>query len=249
MLSDRSNLFRKSLSNPFCLALDLSSWKEALHLLSCLEPMPAIVKIGPMLYLRESGRIGEWLEETEYSVFLDFKWHDIPNTVAGSVDAIPGRRVQLLTVHAQGGKGMIRAARDAADRREADGRGRPLVLAVTVLTHLDAPQLEELGIRGRQEAVRRLGTLALESGADGLVMAPGDLPMARKEWGSGPLIVTPGIRFPESGLVKNDDQVLAETPGEAIEKGADLLVVGRPVIQNPDPASAWSRFLHSLKRS
>ena len=247
MLTDRQNAFRNALTNPFCLALDLTSWEDAVRILSLLTPKPALVKIGPMLYLRDSGRLEEWLTRTDQAVFLDFKWHDIPNTVAGSVESIPGSCVKLLTVHAQGGKRMIHAAKEAADRRETDGRGRPLVLAVTVLTHLDAPQLEELGMQGRQDAVRRLGSLALESGADGLVMAPGDLSMARKEWGSGPIIVTPGIRFPTTGVVKNDDQVLAETPAEALQKGADLLVVGRPVIQSPAPATVWSQFLNSWK--
>ncbi len=248
MLKDRVNIFRSSLTNPFCLALDLTSWEEALWLLSRLTPKPAIVKVGPLLYLRESGRIGEWLTETEQPVFLDFKWHDIPNTVAGSVKAIPGCCVKLLTVHAQGGKKMIQAAKDAADNREVSGRGRPLVLAVTVLTHLDAPQLAELGIQGRQDAVRRLGNLALESGADGLVMSPGDLTMARREWGSEPIIVTPGIRLPEAHLVQKDDQVLAESPENAIREGADLLVVGRPILQSLDPSKTWSQFLLSWKK-
>ncbi|WP_256855991.1 orotidine-5'-phosphate decarboxylase [Leptospirillum ferriphilum] len=239
------NSFRKSLTNPFCLALDMKSWEGALRLLSRLTPKPAIVKIGPLLYLRESGRIEEWFIRTDQPVFLDFKWHDIPNTVAGSVEAIPGSCVKLLTVHAQGGKKMIRAARDAADSRDASGKGRPLVLAVTVLTHLDGPQLAELGIQGRQDAVRRLGTLALESGADGLVMSPGDLAMARKEWGREPLVVTPGIRFPERNRVQNDDQILAESPENALQKGSDLLVVGRPILESPDPPTSWSRLLFS----
>ncbi|EAY58053.1 MAG: Orotidine 5'-phosphate decarboxylase, partial [Leptospirillum sp. Group II 'C75'] len=244
-MTDHVNSFRKSLTNPFCLALDMKSWEGALRLLSRLTPKPAIVKIGPLLYLRESGRIEEWFIRTDQPVFLDFKWHDIPNTVAGSVEAIPGSCVKLLTVHAQGGKKMIRAARDAADSRDASGKGRPLVLAVTVLTHLDGPQLAELGIQGRQDAVRRLGTLALESGADGLVMSPGDLAMARKEWGREPLVVTPGIRFPDRNRVQNDDQILAESPENALQKGSDLLVVGRPILESPDPPTSWSQLLFS----
>jgi len=243
MLTGLVASFRKQLSNPFCVALDLPSWAEAVTLLSRIDPLPAVVKIGPMLYFRDSGQVGAWLLKTDLSVFLDFKWHDIPNTVSGSVDAIPGSSVRLLTVHAHGGKKMIGAARDSADTRGESGRGRPLVLAVTVLTHLDGAELRDLGIRDRGEEVRRLGTLALESGADGLVMAPGDLEMARREWGQEPFIVTPGIRLPETTPLQNDDQVLAETPRKAIEKGADLLVIGRPVVKSPDPGKAWKQFM------
>ncbi|MHB8421179.1 MAG: orotidine-5'-phosphate decarboxylase [Leptospirales bacterium] len=226
---------RRSLANPVCLALDVPDWERARTILDLLEPRPGMVKIGPVLYMREGRRVSEWLEKANRHVFLDFKWHDIPHTVGEAIAGIPGHAVRLITVHAQGGARMIAAARDAAERKSPD---RPLVVAVTLLTHLDSTELEKLGVGNRWNEVKKLGSVALASGADGLVMAPGDLPQAREEWGPAPFLVTPGIRFETSVSARpsTEDQVLAETPGTALKKGSDLLVVGRPILESPQPS-------------
>jgi orotidine-5'-phosphate decarboxylase len=166
-------------------------------------------------------------------VFLDLKLHDIPNTVAGAVRAVLPLRPRLLTLHAAGGAAMLRAARDAA---EAAGAARPKLLAVTVLTSLDAPALRASGVVDPPAVqVLRLARLALEAGADGLVCAPTEVALLRAELGPSPLLVVPGIR-PAGGAA--DDQARTLTPGAAAAAGADWLVVGRPITQAPDPHAA-----------
>ncbi|MHB1285140.1 MAG: orotidine-5'-phosphate decarboxylase [Leptospirales bacterium] len=247
-MTDHVEHLRRMLANPVCLALDVPDWERGRSLLDLLAPRPGMVKIGPVLYMRESRRVNEWLEKTDRPVFLDFKWHDIPHTVAEAIRGIPGKAVRIFTVHAQGGAKMIAAAREAAERR---GSERPLVVAVTLLTHLDQTELEKLGIDDRWNELRRLGSLALSSGADGLVMSPGDLAGARKEWGSTPFLVTPGIRF-GTGEVSGkpaDDQVLAETPESAMKKGSDLLVVGRPILESPNPSGVLGELIRIARTS
>lgn len=233
---------RRSLSNPVCLALDVPDWDRGRALLDLLEPRPGMVKIGPVLYMREGRRVSEWLEKVNRPVFLDFKWHDIPHTISEAISGIPGHAVRLITVHSQGGARMIASAREAVERKTPD---RPLVVAVTLLTHLDAKELEKLGIDERWKAVKKLGSVALAAGADGLVMAPGDLVQAREEWGPDPFFVTPGIRFerPASAQKSTEDQVLAETPETALKKGSDLLVVGRPILESPQPSEVLEALI------
>ncbi len=231
---------RRSLKNPVCLALDTPDWPTAESLLERLGPSLGMVKIGPVLYVRAAGSVTDWIESGKCPVFLDFKWHDIPHTVSEAIRGISGRSVRLVTIHAQGGPAMISAAREAAEKK---GENRPLVIAVTLLTHLAKGELCLLGIKDRWEGIQRLGKAALDAGADGLVMAPGDVVRAREEWGPGPFIVTPGIRFvrPEAG--SGDDQVLSETPARALENGSDLLVVGRPILESPTPEKTLEEIL------
>ncbi len=233
---------RRMLANPVCLALDVPDWERGRSLLDLLEPRPGMVKIGPVLYMREGRRVSEWLENTDRPVFLDFKWHDIPHTVGEAVAGIPGHAVRMVTVHAQGGARMIASAREAAELKGSD---RPLVVAVTLLTHLDAMELAKLGVHDRWKEVQKLGSVALASGADGLVMSPGDLVQARLEWGPSPFFVTPGIRFETQTSPRKpaDDQVLAETPETALKKGSDLLVVGRPILESPQPSEVLGALI------
>jgi orotidine-5'-phosphate decarboxylase len=236
---------RRSLKNPVCLALDTGDWRTAESFLDRVGPELGMVKVGPVLFIREARRVSDWLSSDPCPIFLDFKWHDIPHTVAEAILGIPGTSVRLVTVHAQGGPAMIRAARDAAESR---GKDRPLVLAVTLLTHLAKGELCLLGIKDRWDGIRTLGKAALDAGADGLVMAPGDVVLARREWGSDPFIVTPGIRFsrPEPG--SGDDQILSETPARAIENGSDLLVVGRPILESPSPEATVRTILMECRK-
>jgi orotidine-5'-phosphate decarboxylase len=166
-------------------------------------------------------------------VFVDLKLHDIPNTVAGAVRALLPLAPRLLTVHAAGGAAMVAAARRAAENA---GTTRPLLLAVTVLTSLDADALRASGVTGGLLGqVSRLARQALEAGADGLVCSAHEVTMLRAAFGDGPLLVVPGVR--PAGATA-DDQVRRMTPRAAAAAGADWLVVGRPITGAPDPAAA-----------
>jgi len=168
-------------------------------------------------------------------VFLDLKLHDIPNTVAGGVRAVLPLAPRLLTLHAAGGAAMIAAARQAA---EAAGTARPLLLAVTVLTSLDAAALASIGITGTSAAqVVRLAKLAVSAGADGIVCSPLEVAAVRAALGPGPKLVVPGIR-PAGAAV--GDQARVMTPAEAVAAGADWIVVGRPITGAADPGAAAS---------
>lgn len=175
------------------------------------------------------------------SLFLDLKLHDIPNTVAGAVRSALEARPAMLTIHAAGGAPMIAAARAAA---EAAGAHRPLLLAVTVLTSLDAATLAATGVAGgTRQQVLRLGRLALEAGADGLVCSPEEVALLRDALGDAPALVVPGIR-PEGS--PRHDQARAMTPAQAVAAGADWIVVGRPVTQAPDPVAAARAIVAAL---
>lgn len=166
-------------------------------------------------------------------VFLDLKLHDIPNTVAGAVRSVLPLAPRMLTVHAAGGAAMVAAAREAA---ETAGTARPMILAVTVLTSLAAPDLAATGIPDAPAAqVLRLARLALSAGADGLVCSPLEVAMLRDALGTGPTLVVPGIRPAGSPA---GDQARTLTPAEAIAAGADWIVVGRPITAASDPATA-----------
>ncbi len=166
-------------------------------------------------------------------VFLDLKLHDIPNTVAGAVRAVLPLAPRMLTLHAAGGPAMIAAARAAADQAGAE---RPMLLAVTVLTSLDAATLAATGVPAQPaEQVLRLARLALDAGADGLVCSPLEVALLRRELGSAPTLVVPGIR--PAGAASGD-QARTMTPEQAVAAGASWIVVGRPITAAPDPGAA-----------
>jgi orotidine-5'-phosphate decarboxylase len=174
-------------------------------------------------------------------VFLDLKLHDIPNTVAGAVRSLLPLRPAMLTLHAAGGAPMIAAARAAA---ESAGTDRPILLAVTVLTSLDAATLATTGVAGSPaEQVLRLARLAFEAGADGLVCSPQEVAAIRTALGPGPLLVVPGVRPAGSAA---DDQSRTATPAEAVAAGADWIVVGRPITGAADPVAATRAIAESL---
>jgi orotidine-5'-phosphate decarboxylase len=169
-------------------------------------------------------------------VFLDLKLHDIPNTVAGAVRALLPLRPAMLTLHAAGGAAMLRAAREAAEAAAGPDTQRPILLAVTVLTSLDAAALETTGVPDAPEAqVLRLARLAVENGADGLVCSPREAAAIRGALGHAPLLVVPGVRPAGSAA---GDQARTATPAEAVAAGADWIVLGRPLTGAPDPAAA-----------
>jgi orotidine-5'-phosphate decarboxylase len=212
-------------------AIDTTDPERARALAAAVSPHCGMLKLGLEFYLA-NGAAGVRLID-DLPVFLDLKLHDIPNTVAGGVRAVLPLAPRLLTLHASGGGAMIAAARKAA---EAVGEGRPRLLAVTVLTSLDAEALHATGVAGGpRQQVLRLARLALEHGADGLVCSPHEVAMLRDVLGDGPLLVVPGIR-PAGAAI--GDQARTMTPAEAARAGADWLVVGRPITAAADPATA-----------
>ncbi len=188
-------------------------------------------KIGAQLFTRCGPAIVEAVQAKKKNVFLDLKYHDIPNTVAKASKAAADLGARLVTLHASGGKAMIAAARDAVEGTEAR------LLAVTVLTSLTDDMLrDEIGIpETAAEAVPRLANIAVEAGAHGIVCSPREITMVRDAVGPAPLIVTPGIR---PKWAAKDDQARIMTPREAAEAGADMIVVVRPILKHENPPEA-----------
>ncbi len=212
-----------------CSALDFASWKEAEPFARTIAPHVGMLKVGLELYVAEGAPAVRAAAALGRPVFLDLKLHDIPATVEGAARSAAATGAALLTVHAAGGPEMVRAA-----VRGAGGRVR--ILAVTVLTSLDAAVLEQIGLAGPpQEAVVRLARLAVAAGAGGLVCSPQEVAAVRAAVGPGPLLVVPGIRPAGAAL---GDQARVATPAQAVAAGADVLVVGRPLRDAPDPAAA-----------
>jgi len=220
-------------------AIDTADITHARHLAAAVAPSCGLLKLGLEFFLGNGPQGVAIAGDTP--VFLDLKLHDIPNTVAGAVRALLPLGVRMLTVHAGGGAAMVAAARQAA---EAAGQARPLILAVTVLTSLDAAALQATGVAGEVSAqVLRLGRLALQSGADGLVCSAHELPALRAALGGDPILVVPGIRPPGS---EAGDQARVMTPPAAVQAGADYIVVGRPITQAADPAGAAAAIASSI---
>ncbi|WP_426955101.1 orotidine-5'-phosphate decarboxylase [Muricoccus radiodurans] len=222
-------------------ALDTADAAVAERWAAAVAPHVGLVKIGLELFCAAGpgvvARIGQ-----RRPVFLDLKFHDIPNTVAGAVRSACGLGPAMLTIHAGGGATMVAAARRAAE--EAGGASRPAILAVTVLTSMDAATLAETGVAGGPaQQVLRLARVALEAGADGLVCSPQEVALIRAAHGAGPLLVVPGVR--PAGAARGDQARLA-TPAEAAAAGADWLVVGRPITQAADPAGAAAAIVAEL---
>ncbi len=212
-------------------ALDSADPQKALAWANQLAPHCGLLKLGLEFYLA-NGAAGVRLIDHR-PIFLDLKLHDIPNTVAGAVRAVLPLAPAMLTLHAAGGGAMISAARAAADTA---GSARPLLLAVTVLTSMDAETLHATGIAGgSRQQVLRLARLALEAGADGLVCSAHEVAMLRAALGPAPVLVVPGIR-PDGSAAGDQSRVM--TPREASQAGADWLVVGRPITTAADPGAA-----------
>lgn len=207
-----------------------------------LPPEISFCKVGLELFCAEGPAVLERVHGEGWRVFLDLKLHDIPRTVARAVRAAALHGVELLTVHASGGRAMLQAAAEAA--REA-GEDRPRLVAVTTLTSLDAGDLAELGIgRGLREQALALTALALEAGIDGVVTSVHEAAALRKQFGPEPLLVTPGIRMPSD---RAEDQKRIATPAQAAAAGASYLVIGRSITDAADPAAAARAALDDLR--
>jgi orotidine-5'-phosphate decarboxylase len=221
-------------------ALDFPERKSALDLVDRLDGSVSWLKVGLELYVAEGRALVAELQRRGFSIFLDLKFHDIPNTVASAVRSAASLGVQMLTIHAAGGPAMLTAAAEAA-------AGGPKVLAVTVLTSMDEAQLLATGIeRSPAAQVEDLATMAWDCGVQGFVCSPMEVERLRGRLGTQPLLVIPGIR-PE-GSDAGDQRRLA-TPAAAIASGASYLVVGRPITRAADPAAAARAILGEMQSS
>lgn len=218
-------------------ALDFADAASALALARQMEPANCALKVGFELFVTAGPELVDRLHDLGFRVFLDLKFHDIPNTVAAACRAAARRGVWLLNVHASGGLEMMRAAQAAV--REVSDTTR--VLAVTVLTSSDAGTLREVGIQREPHAqVQLLGALAVrEAGLDGLVCSAREATTLRQSLGEDALLVTPGIRLEDAS---RDDQKRVMTPDRALAAGASAIVVGRPITRAADPSAALSAF-------
>jgi len=224
--------------NRILVALDVPSASAALSLADTLRGAVGGFKIGSQLFTAAGPDIVRKMVDRGDSVFLDLKFHDIPNTVAGAIQSSADLGVWMVNVHASGGRPMMQAARKAADERRPPGRHKPIVIAVTVLTSLDAQTLASVGVSASPlEHVVRLAELAQASGLDGVVASPQETAAIRKACGPSFVIVTPGIRGGSAAAAK-DDQQRTMSPSEAVAAGSSYLVVGRPITAAPDPREA-----------
>ena len=208
-----------------------------------------LFKIGNQLFTAAGPAAVKEIAALGSGVFLDLKYHDIPNTVAGAVLSASGMSgVELLNVHALGGKAMMEAAAQAVSAGVPMGADRPRLLAVTVLTSMDQKAMKEVGVGGTPKSrVVKLALLAKESGVDGVVASVQEAKAIRKACGDGFLIVTPGVRPKDSDVEPSaDDQARKATPGEAIRAGADFLVVGRPILASGDPRAAAESIVDEI---
>jgi len=224
-------------------ALDFPAGKQAGAFVDRLPPGSCRLKVGKELFTREGPALVRRFVEQGHEVFLDLKFHDIPNTVARACEAAAALGVWMVNVHACGGSDMMRAARAGVEM----GAGlRPRLIAVTVLTSMDSAALADVGITATPEQqVLRLARLARAAGLDGVVCSPREVALLRADIGHDFALVTPGVRPTGAPL---DDQSRVLTPVEAIQQGADYLVMGRPITQAKDPLAVLSQVNQDLRR-
>lgn len=221
-------------------ALDVPAGGEAVSLAAALGRGDHFVKVGLELFSAAGPDVVEHLRGMHRRVFLDLKYHDIPNTVAAACAAAADLGVWMVNVHCSGGARMIATARDRLDQFDQ----RPLLIGVTVLTSLDAEDLAAIGCPGDPaERVLRLAELGRRAGLNGVVCSPREAAVVRANCGADFVLVTPGVRPPG---VATGDQKRVMTPSDAIAQGADYLVIGRPITAAPDPMAALEAIEHSL---
>lgn len=227
------------IDTPIIVAFDTPDLDSASKLASQLDPKLCRAKVGKELFTAEGIAVIEMLHEKHYEIFLDLKFHDIPNTVAGAVRAAARRGVWMCNVHASGGCKMLGAAKEALDEINSEMK----LIAVTVLTSSSEIELEQAGInRSLEDQVYSLARMTKEQGLDGVVCSAQEAVMLRERIGNEFLLVTPGVRLEPA----NDDQHRICTPKQAIENGSSYLVIGRPITQATAPLKALEDILKTL---
>ncbi len=232
---------KQDMARRIIVALDVGTKKDALTLINKLEGVE-IFKVGLKLFTAEGPPLLDEIQKLGKKVFLDLKLHDIPNTVGDAVKSAVKHGAHMMTLHSSGGEEMMKRAVDSAfEAAEKEKTEKPLLLAVTILTSLKNEQLEEIGMVADTVAqVFRLAHLAQKAGVDGIVCSPQEIEIVKKEFGKELLVVAPGIRPSWSAA---HDQKRIMTPGLAIRKGADYLVIGRPITEAPSPQEAFLKIL------
>jgi len=227
---------------PIIVALDFPDADTAMTLVDNLDPNLCRVKVGKELFTRAGPHLVKNLGNAGFDVFLDLKYHDIPNTVAGAVAAAADLGVWMVNVHASGGRAMMEAARKALP-----GTGCPLLIAVTVLTSMGAEDLQEISVTvSPEEQVMKLACLTRDCGLDGVVCSAKETGLLRQALGNDFSLVTPGIR-PAGDSV--DDQKRVMTPAEAIKSGSNYLVIGRPVTQAENPVAKLQMIMDEINNA
>ena len=227
------------MASPVCIALDYASESDVLQLTDQLSPADCRLKIGKELFTTCGPQLVRRLQQQGFDIFLDLKYHDIPNTVAKAVKAAADLGVWMVNVHASGGSRMLEAARAALTSKDD-----PLLIAVTVLTSMEQSDLSELGIqRPLREHIQYLAGLTQQAGLDGVVCSAQEAAMLRQQCGPDFCLVTPGIRPADSAA---DDQRRIVTPVDAIALGSTVLVIGRPITKAADPVAALRAINTSL---
>lgn len=243
--SERAISHSGPMQNPIIVALDVPRVETALELAEQLAPVVGAFKIGSELFTAAGPEVIRQIRGTSARIFLDLKYHDIPNTVAKAVASATRLDVQMLTIHTSGGLEMMKAAQASGEETARElGRPTPLVLGVTVLTSLTGENLEEIGFQpDAEKQVKRLASLAVRAGLRGLVCSPLELQMLRQLLPREMQLVTPGIRGPGDWA---GDQKRTLSAKEALTAGANWLVIGRPICQAENPRAAAETILSSL---
>lgn len=222
------------------IALDFADAKPALEFVQQIDPKLCRVKVGKELFTAAGPQLIEQLVKRDFSVFLDLKFHDIPNTVAKACEAASRLGVWMLNVHASGGLAMMQAAREGVNKSGHD----PLLIAVTVLTSMAEAELAQVGVQGTLlDHVKRLALLTQQAGLDGVVCSAQEASMLRAACGPDFCLVTPGIRPADAA---KDDQTRIVTPTQALSLGASYLVIGRPITQATNPLQALEQIIKSI---
>lgn len=226
-------------------ALDVEHFTEAQRWVTLLKDQVGMFKVGKQLFTHSGPKVIDMIRKKGQKVFLDLKFHDIPNTAAKAGEEATKLEVAMFNLHALGGFEMMKKTVEASRATAKElGTPKPLILAVTILTSMDEDAIKEVGIQGPiLEEVGRLAFLSMKAGVDGVVASPQEIGVIRKRCGEKFLIVTPGIRLPSE---KKDDQKRTLSPKEAISAGANYLVIGRPIKESKDPLETVQKIVEDI---